>query len=332
MSEVLSQNEIDALLSVLNSGSVNVEELKKEHSKKKVKVYDFRRPSKFSKDQLHTLHVIHDNYARALSTFLSGQLRMPVQMEVLSVEQLTYEEFMISIPNPTILNICSCYPLEGNMILEINPNLGFAILDRLLGGQGQGQAPVKTRSLTEIEETVMERIVKRMLGYLAKPWENIIEIEPSLDRVENNPQFMQLVSPNEVMMIVSIETRMGDVQGMMNICMPFLVLEPIMDKLSVRLYYSSSAEKYSPENMSLIQNKLATTRLPIKAILGGSRITVKDLLELSVGDVIPLEKRVGAEMDLVIGDNTKFMGKPGMYEGKLAIQICHVVEEVMDDE
>ncbi len=330
MSEVLSQNEIDALLSALSSGSVNAEELKEEQSKKKIKIYDFRRPSKFSKDQLHTLQVIHDTYARALSTFLSAQLRMPVQMEVLSVEQLTYDEFMRSIPNPTILNICSFYPLEGNIIIEINPNLGFALLDRLLGGQGQ--APSKIRSLTEIEATVMDRIVQRMLTYFAEPWEGIIEIEPSLERVESNPQFTQLVSPAEVMMIISIETKLGDVLGMINICIPFLVLEPIMDKLSVHFYYSSSSQKRSPENMSLIQNKLETTRIPIRAVLGGNSITVQDLLELSVGDVIPLRRRVGEQLDLIIGNNVKFTGKPGINGGKLAIQVCHVVEEVMDDE
>ena len=330
MSEVLSQNEIDALLSALSDGSVNAEELKEEQSRKKVKVYDFRRPSKFSKDQLHTLQVMHDTYARALSTFLSAQLRMPVQMDVLSVEQLTYEEFMRSIPNPTILNICSFCPLEGSIIMEINPNLGFALLDRLLGGQGQ--APLKVRALTEIEETVIERIVQRMLGYLREPWGSIIEIEPNLERVETNPQFTQLVSPAEVMMIISIETRLGDVLGMINLCIPFLVLEPIMDKLSVHYYYSTTSQKHNPENMLLIQNKLETARITVKAVLGQNRITVQDLLELSVGDVIPLRRKIGEQLELVVGTRTKFTGKPGINDGKMAIQVCHVVEEVIDDE
>lgn len=330
MSEVLSQNEIDALLSALSSGSVNAEELKEEQNKKKVKVYDFRRPSKFSKDQLHTLEVIHDNYSRSLSTFLSAQLRMPVQMEVLSVEQLTYEEFMRSIPNPTIINICSYYPLEGNVIMEINPNLGFALLDRLLGGQGH--APQKIRSLTEIEQTVIERTVQRMLDYLAEPWENIIELEPSLERVETNPQFTQLVSPSEVMMIVSIETKMGDVLGMVNICIPFLVLEPIMDKLNVRYYYSFSGQKHIPENVALIRSRLDQSYITIKALLGETRITVRDLLELSSGDVIPLNRKIGEELHLVIGDHTKFTGKPGINDGRVAIQVSRVVEEVLGDE
>lgn len=330
MSEVLSQNEIDALLSALNSGSVDADELKQEQTKKKIRVYDFRRPNKFSKDQIHTLQVIYENFARSLGTYLSAQLRAPVQMEVLSVEQLTYEEFIRSIPNPTILNIFSLYPLEGNAIMEINPNLGFAILDRLLGGPGL--SPTRVRSLTEIEQTVMERIGQRMLDYLKEPWGGIIELEPVLERIENNPQFTQLVSPSEVMMIVSLETRMGDVLGMINICIPFLVLEPIMSKLSVHYYYSSSNQKVSPDNIMAIKAKLQNSVIPIKVVLGQTQITVKDLLDLSVGDVVPLQRNYRDELEVRIGQRTKFLGKPGIHGNRMAIKVTRVVEEENMDE
>ncbi|HEX3011060.1 MAG TPA: flagellar motor switch protein FliM [Syntrophomonadaceae bacterium] len=325
MSEVLSQNEIDALLSALSSGSVDANELKEEQTKKKVKVYDFRRPNKFSKDQIHTLQVIYENFSRAVGTYMSAQLRAPMQMEVLSVEQLTYEEFIRSIPNPTILNIFSLYPLEGNAIMEINPNLGFAMLDRLLGGPGL--SPAKVRSLTEIEQTVMERIGQRMLDYLKEPWGGIIELEPALERVETNPQFTQLVSPSEVMMIVSFETKLGDVLGMINICIPFLVLEPIMSKLSVHYYYSSSNQKVSRDNIAAIKAKLQNSVIPIKIILGQTQITVKDLLELSVGDVVPLDRNCCEELEVRIGQRTKFLGKPGVYGNKLSVQVTRVIEE-----
>jgi flagellar motor switch protein FliM len=330
MSEVLSQNEIDALLSALSSGSVDANELKQEQTKKKVKVYDFRRPNKFSKDQIHTLQVIYENFARSLGTFMSAQLRAPVQIEVLSVEQLTYDEFIRSIPNPTILNIFSLYPLEGNSIMEINPNLGFAILDRLLGGPGL--SPARVRGLTEIEQTVIERIAQRMLDHLKEPWGGIIELEPALERIETNPQFTQLVSPSEVMMIVSLETRLGDVLGMINICIPFLVLEPIMSKLSVHYYYSSSSQKVSPDNITAIKAKLQDSVIPVKVIMGQTQITVKDLLELSVGDVIPLERNFRDDLEVRIGQRTKFLGKPGVYGNKMAIQITRVVEEEKTDE
>jgi len=330
MSEILSQSEIDALLSALSSGSVDANQLKQEQTKKKVKVYDFRRPNKFSKDQIHTLHVIFENYTRSLSTYLSAQLRAAIQMEILSVEQLTYEEFIRSIPNPTILNIFSLYPLEGSAIMEINPNIGFAFLDRLLGGPGD--TITKVRGLTEIEQTVMERLAQKMLDYLSEPWSSIIELEPSLDRIETNPQFTQLVSPSEIMIIVSLETQMTGVLGMVNICIPFLVLEPILDKLSVHYYYSASNTKSNAENSAAIQYKLENTEIPVKVLLGRTTITVRDLLELSVGDVIPLERNIHEELEVAIGQRTKFLGKPGILGNKISLQISQTIKEGNQDD
>lgn len=330
MSEILSQSEIDALLSALSSGSVDANELKQEQTKKKVKVYDFRRPNKFSKDQIHTLHVIFENYTRSLSTYLSAQLRAAIQIEILSVEQLTYEEFIRSIPNPTILNIFSLYPLEGSAIMEINPNIGFAFLDRLLGGPGD--TITKVRGLTEIEQTVMERLAQKMLDYLAEPWGSIIEMEPSLDRIETNPQFTQLVSPSEIMIIISLETQMAGVLGMINICIPFLVLEPILDKLSVHYYYSAANPKTNAENIAAIQFKLENTAIPVKVLLGRTTITVRDLLELSVGDVIPLERNIHEELEVAIGQRTKFLGKPGILGNKISLQISQIIKEGNQDD
>ena len=330
MSEVLSQSEIDSLLSALSSGSVDANELKQEQIKKKIKVYDFRRPNKFSKDQIHTLHVIFENYTRSLGTYLSAQLRAPIQMDIISVEQLTYEEFIRSIPNPTILNIFSLYPLEGSAIMEINPSIGFAFLDRLLGGPGD--TINKVRGLTEIEQTVMERLAQKMLDYLSEPWGSIIELEPSLDRIETNPQFTQLVSPSEIMIIISLETQMGEVIGMINICIPFLVLEPIMDKLSVHYYYSASNPKTNEESIAVIQSKLQNTEIPVKVLLGKTTITVRDLLDLSVGDVIPLERSINEELEVAIGQTTKFRGKPGVWGNKLSLQISQVLKEGNQDE
>lgn len=324
MSEVLSQSEIDALLSALSSGTVDANELKAEETRKKVKIYDFRRPNKFSKDQIHTLHVIFENYSRSLATYLSAQLRAPIQMEVLSVEQLTFEEFIRSIPNPTILNIFSLYPLEGSAIMEINPNLGFAFLDRLLGGPGY--APSKIRGLTEIERTIIEKIVQTMLDYLSEPWGTIIELIPSLERVETNPQFTQLVSPSEIMMIVSLETRMAEILGMINICIPFLVLEPIIDKLNVHYYHSSSSQKTNQDNIDNIRNKLVNIQVPIKAVLGCTSMTVRELLDLNVGDVVQLDHHIKNDLEVIIGQRAKFLGKPGILDNKISIQVSQIVE------
>lgn len=324
MSEVLSQSEIDALLSALSEGAVNAEELKAEQKRKRIRVYDFRRPSKFAKDQINTLQVINENYARSLGTFLSAQLRTPVQIEVLSVEQLTYEEFIRSIPNPTILNIFSLYPLDGNSIMEINPNLGFALLDRLLGGPGSSLPRV--RGLTEIEQTVIERIVQRMLDYLEEPWGGIIELSPSLERMETNPQFTQLVSPSEIMMLVSLEARMGEVVGLINICIPFLVLEPIMERLTVHYYYSTTTKPTTPENIAAIRHKLDKTLIPVRAVLGRASITVEELLGLNVGDVIPLERKIREPLEVVVGEKVKFLANPGTHDGRNAVQVFQIIK------
>lgn len=325
MSEVLSQEEIDALLSALNKGEVDAEELKQERTKKKIRVYDFRRPNKFSKDQIHTLQVIFENYARTLGTYFSAQLRAAVSIDVLSVEQLTYDEFIRSIPNPTILGIFSLLPLEGNAILEINPNLGFTMLDRLFGGPGV--PPDKVRGLTEIEETVMERICQKMLTYLEDPWANIVAMEPILERIDSNPQFTQIVSPSEMVVIISLETKLGDVLGMINICMPFLVLEPVVNKLSVNYYYSSTTKQKEATNTDTIEKGLQDSMIPLKVVLGKTVITVADLIALNVGDVIPLQRGINDTLDAIIGQKTKYLVKPGVYGNRVSVQIVKVIEE-----
>lgn len=330
MSEVLTQEEIDALLRALDRGEVDAEELKKEQSKKKVRVYDFRRPNKFSKEQIHTLQVIYENYARSLGTYLSAQLRSAVTVDVLSVEQITYDEFIRSISNPTILAIFSMPPLEGNAILEINPNLGFAVLDRMFGGPGQSIE--KVRGLTEIEETVMDRVCDKMLYYLEEPWSIIAPLKPMLDRIDSNPQFTQIVSPSEMVVIVSLETKLGAVMGMINICIPYLVLEPIINKLNVHYYYSSTVRHRNPGDTAAIKNRIREAVIPVKVMLGRNVITVADLIELNVGDVIPLERKIDEDLEVIIGNKTKYLAKPGTYSNRAAVQITRVVEEGDDDD
>jgi flagellar motor switch protein FliM len=330
VSEVLTQEEIDALLGALDRGEVDAEELKKEQSKKKVRVYDFRRPNKFSKEQIHTLQVIYENYARSLGTYLSAQLRSAVTVDVLSVEQITYDEFIRSISNPTILAIFSMPPLEGNAILEINPNLGFAVLDRMFGGPGQSIE--KVRGLTEIEETVMDRVCDKMLYYLEEPWSIIAPLKPMLDRIDSNPQFTQIVSPSEMVVIVSLETKLGAVMGMINICIPYLVLEPIINKLNVHYYYSSTVRHRNPGDTAAIKNRIREAVIPVKVMLGRNVITVADLIELNVGDVIPLERKIDEDLEVIIGNKTKYLAKPGTYSNRAAVQITRVVEEGDDDD
>lgn len=325
MVDVLSQNEIDALLAALSSGEMDAEELKKEETQKKVRAYDFKRAVRFSKDHIRSLTRIHENFARYLTTYFSAQLRTFVQINVVQVEQLPYDEFIRSIPKMTILNIFEAEPLEGRMVLEVHPNVAFAMVDRLLGGAGT--SPTKISALTEIETIVMERIFSRAFESLQEAWKTVIDLSPRLEALETNPQFMQIVSPNETIALISLSTKIGDTTGMINLCIPHVVIEPIMPRLSVHHWFVSQKKTRAPEELNALQSRVHKAKLPIIAELGSSQISVREFLNLNPGDVITLNKSVNNELDIRIGDKLKFIGSPGTMRGRLAVQISEIVSE-----
>jgi flagellar motor switch protein FliM len=327
--DVLSQNEIDALLAALSSGEMDAEELKKEESQKRIRSYDFKRAVRFSKDHIRSLTRIHENFARYLTTYFSAQLRTFVQINVVQVEQLPYDEFIRSIPKMTILNVFVAEPLEGRMVLEVHPNVAFTMLDRLLGGSGN--SPSKISALTEVEQFIMERIFGRALEYLQEAWKTVMDISPRLETLETNPQFMQIVSPNETIALISLSTKIGDTSGMINLCIPHVVLEPVMPKLSVHHWFVSQKKKRVPEEVEALQSRVQKTKLPVVAELGTSQITVREFLNLAAGDVITLNKPVQEGLDIKVGDRLKFIGSPGAIKGKLAVQISEIVSEGEED-
>jgi flagellar motor switch protein FliM len=327
--DVLSQNEIDALLAALSSGEMDAEELKKEDTQKKVRAYDFKRAVRFSKDHIRSLTRIHENFARYLTTYFSAQLRTFVQINVVQVEQLPYDEFIRSIPKMTILNIFEAEPLEGRMVLEVHPNVAFAMLDRLLGGAGT--SPSKINALTEIETIVMERIFSRTFESLQEAWKSVIDLSPRMEALETNPQFMQIVSPNETIALISLSTKIGDTTGMINLCIPHVVIEPIMPRLSVHHWFVSQKKTIAPEEVAALQSRLHKAKLPIIAELGETQISVREFLNLSAGDVITLNKPVDELLNIRIGERLKFIGSPGTNRGKLAMQITEIVSEGAED-
>ncbi|URJ62191.1 flagellar motor switch protein FliM [Paenibacillus polymyxa] len=329
MVDVLSQGEIDALLAALSSGEMDAEELKKEDTQKKVRAYDFKRALRFSKDHIRSLTRIHENFARYLTTYFSAQLRTFVQINVVQVEQLPYDEFIRSIPKMTILNIFEAEPLEGRMVLEVHPNVAYAMLDRLLGGTGS--APSKVAALTEIETTIMERIFSRTFDSLQEAWKTVLDIEPRLEAMETNPQFMQIVSPNETIALISLSTKIGDTTGMINLCIPHVVLEPIMARLSTHQWFTSEKKSRAPEEIDALRLRVTKAELPIIAELGESRINVAEFLGLSVGDVISLNKPVKEGLSIRVGDKLKFMGSPGMVRDRVAVQIDEIVNEGVEE-
>jgi flagellar motor switch protein FliM len=330
MTEVLSQDEIDQLLTAISTGEVEGEEAIKKAEARKIKIYDFKRPDKFSKDQIRTLQMMHETFARLTTTSLSAQLRAIVSVHVASVDQLTYEEFLRSIPNPTTLAVINMDPLKGSSILEIDPSITFTVIDRLFGGPGE--AAKINRELTDIELSVIEGIIVRILGNLREAWSNVIDLRPRLGNIETNPQFAQIVPPSDMVVLITLETKVGDVEGMTNFCIPYLTIEPIISKLSAQYWYSSIRKGGTSENLAILKQRLDTVYVAIGAELGGLDITVRDVLNLGKGDIIKLENtKVGDEMELKIGTMKKFYARPGVVGNHLAVQITRKIESYKNE-
>lgn len=324
MSEVLSQNEIDNLLQALSSGELDAEEIK-DGNEKQIKNYDFARPAKFSKEHLRTLEIIFEHYGRLLSTNLSVYLRKNVQVEVMNSEAVSYSEFSNALSNPILLGIINFAPFQGNILFDIASNLGYAMVDRMLGGMGD---PIdKMRDFSEIELLIIERILTVGVNLLREPWENVADIHPRLERIETNSQFAQIISQNEMIAIVTINIKIGEVEGLMNVCLPYLTLEDIMDKLNTKYWYSTMQNKDEQQYTEAIETLISKAPMPIKAVLGESTISVSDFSGLQVGDIIRLDTKVEEELSVYVGNIRKFTALPGSTGDKYAVRITSVIRE-----
>ncbi|MFC5603072.1 flagellar motor switch protein FliM [Sporosarcina koreensis] len=328
--DILSQNEIDALLSALSTGEMSAEEMKKEEETRKVKVYDFKRALRFSKDQIRSLTRIHENFARLLTTYFSAQLRTYIQINVASVDQIPFEEFIRSIPNMTLLNIFEVPPLEGNIIMEVNPNVAYSMLDRLMGGVGEG--PGKVDNMTEIETKILTNLFERSFDNLREAWSGIIEMDPFLSEMEVNPQFLQMISPNETVVVISFNIVIGESSGMINICIPHVVLEPIVPNLSVRYWMQTNKKEPTPEQSIILEKKLKQARLPLTTELGKGAMSVEEFLYLQVGDVISLDRKIEDPLIVKVGDIPKFTAQPGHLRNRMAVQIIDILNGGDEDD
>ena len=309
MGEVLSQSEIDNLLKALNSGELDIDEAKNTEEKQ-VKNYDFARPAKFSKEHLRTLEIIYEHFARLMSTNLPAYLRKSVTVDVVNSE---------------LLGVISMSPLSGNVIMEMASNLGFAIVDRLLGGVGQ--ALDKERDFSEIELSILERIFSICVNLFHEPWENVVSISPRLERIETNSQFAQIISPSETIAIVTLNIKIGEVEGLMNICLPFDTLEPVIDKLNTKYWFSTMKEKDEHSYEDTIETAISRAMIPIKAVLGNSTINVSDFANLQVGDIIKINRKVDEELEVFVGNIRKFKALPGYSDDKYAVRVTEVIRE-----
>ena len=324
MSDILSQSEIDNLLKQLSEGDLDVDQIQGE-DEKQVKNYDFSRPTKFSKEHLRTLEIIFEHYSRLISTNLPVYLRKNVQVSVASSETVTFSEFSNALSNPSVLGIVNFAPLNGNIIIEIATNLCYTMLDRMLGGSGQPLE--KSRDFSDIELTILQKLLVMFTQLMREPWKNVVEISPVLSRLETNPQFAQVIAPSDMIAIVTLNMKIGDVEGMVNICLPFFTLEDVMDKLNTKYWFSTMQENHDEHYEEYIESMIRRVDIPIKAVLGRSTISVNDFLNLQVGDCIRLDSRVDTDMNVYVGNIKKFTALPGTDRDSYAVQISSVIRE-----
>ena len=305
MTDMLSQDEIDQLLTAISSGDTEPEDFKSINDNRKIKIYDFKRPDKFSTEATRTIKMMHETFARQTTTTLSAQLRTLAHVHVATVEQLTYEEFIRSIPAPTTLALINMDPLPGSAVLEIDPSITFSIIDRLFGGKGQS---IKIqRELTDIEGSVMEGIIVKILANMREAWNTVIDLRPRLGTIETTPQFAQIVPPNDIVILVTLEVKVGDEEGMMNFCLPYVTVEPVVSKLSTQYWFTSVRRSSTTQHLAVLKEKLAAVEVDVAAEVGSLDISVSDVLSLGVGDIIRLPSvQVGDPFTLSIGNRKKF--------------------------
>lgn len=324
MGEILSQNEIDSLLAALSTGELDTAELTQQEEKQ-VKNYDFARPAKFSKEHLRTLEFIYEHYGRLLSTNLPVYLRKSVQVSVASSETVVFSEFNNALANPVILGVVNFAPLPGSIIIDLATNLGFAMIDRMLGGQG---TPLeKGREFSEIELTIVEKIMTLCMQLMKEPWKNVIGINPFLERIETNPQFAQIISPTDMIAIITLNVKIGEVEGFMNICLPYFTVETIMDKLNTKYWFSTVKDSDEENYGQYVEAMLRKVDVPLKAQLGTSRITVDDFVNLQCGDIIRLDSKTDSELSVYVGNIKKFTALPGTSKDKYAVRVTSVIRE-----
>lgn len=327
MADILSQEEIDALLGALSSGDLQAYQPDggSAEAARQIKAYDFYRPSKFSKDQVRTVYMVHETFSRLWGSSLSNELRNFVSLSVTSIDQLTYDEFIQSIPNPTIIATFTLSPLEGQALMEFSPTIGLPIIDRLLGGAGRSQ--LQARELTEIEEHVIGNLVDEGMVLLKQAWATMLDLRPELQGIESNPLFVHVVPPSDMVLLIALEARIGDFSGMVNVVYPYKLLEPILSLLSVQPPYPAGARGPDSATRESTKRVLEKVELPLRVELGTAACTMRELLGLKVHDLIVLDTKVDEELKVRVGDIVKFRCRPGQSGTHWAAQVTDVIPD-----
>lgn len=338
--DILSDGELDALLAGMKSSPAAADKTDEEEEagpvagapktsvgkkKGKMKIYDFKRPDKFSKDQIRTIEMMHESFARHFGADLSGYIRTIAEVTVTSVKQLTYSEYIERIPNPTSIAVFSLEPLKGLAIFEINPSIIFPIIDRVLGGQGE--AINKPRELTDLEQAIVGKLIEKAFGNLKDSWHRIVDFDPEIKARETNPQFVQIVAPNEMTLNLNFEIKIKEHVGAMSMCIPYMVIESVLYKLSAKQWFTLSKEEMSKETHDILSDKLCKTWVPVYANIGATLLKMKDVTGLRVGDIIKLDTNAKDEILIRVEDKPMFYGKIGTKGKKKAVKITNLIKK-----
>lgn len=329
MSDVLSQNEIDSLLSDMSSGAVDVDEILTSKTVQGENTnYDFGRPNRISKNQVRTLQNIHESFAEVFGYYLVSKLQTVVSITVSSVDQLFYSEFILSVSNPSCLYVFDIEGTDGSGILEISPQLALTLLDRLLGGQAENQE--KSRTITPIEQAVIRGIIEHAFSDLKSAWKTIADLNFRFSRLEMEADFVQIAPASEIVVVISFDVNIGTQTFLLNLCFPTFALEEILAQLN-RQQVTTQATKISEikmkENMGMLTRHLESSYLTVFAELGKTSLSVKEILELKKGDVLKLSKRINEHIEVIIGKKRKLAARPGSVEGKKAVRVLRPLNE-----
>ena len=330
MADILSQEEIDALLEVVDDddASESIGEKSKKEEQQQVIIYDFKRPNRVSKEQLRAIKGIHDKLARNLASQISSVMRSIVEIRLHSVDQMTYGEFLMSLPSPTSFNVFSIKPLDGNCVLEINPSIAFPMIDRLLGGNGEGFEA--SRELTDIEVNLLDAILRMMMQRLKESWSMITDMYPNVEAKESSPNVVQIVSQNEIVIMVVMEIIVGNSSGMINICYPVIYLEPILSRLANRdiMLGETSAKKSRNKELKTL---IGRAEVLYEAILGKSIVSVNEFLNLKEGDILRLDRSANDKAIVTIDKKEVFLAEVGLYRFRKSIRIEELIRSDKDE-
>lgn len=319
MAKILSQDEIDALLSTVSSGEEEPEKKEGGESSRLVIAYDFRHPNRVSKDQIRTLENIHDNFGGHLGSVMSGIFRAVVDIDLMSVDQITYSEFIMSLAAPSCLYTFTIEPMEGLCILDSNPALTFAFIERMFGGTGRSAEA--ERELTGIERAVMGRITTRILNELGKAWTRIVSVKAKFVAFETNPQFVQVVPPSETVIVITFQVKMFEASGILTLCYPYVTLESVVSKLSGQSWIDATSSKMSAKDRDINRGNVAKVDANLAAVFAEFDISMREFLSAKTGDVLGLKKRIHEPVVITIEGKPKFLARPGIVGKKRGFEI-----------